>query len=117
MVVIMLGLLTVQDVTGLFANDDGSTEGPLAKFASRALSDTLSRMHGTVFRVLIGAIVLHVCAIAAYAVLKRQNLVRPMITGKKRLPAATKAPRIGGPLRTFVVWLVAAGTAVLVSWL
>jgi cytochrome b len=115
MVVAMLGLLALQVATGLFSNDDGSTEGPLAKYIRRDLSDTLSGLHGAVFNVLMGAVILHVCAIVAYAVLKRHDLVSPMITGKKRLPAATRAPQMAGPISASAVWLVAAAIAVLVS--
>lgn len=106
MVVALLTLLAVQVGTGLFANDDGSTEGPLMKFVSKSVSDQLSDLHGISFNILIGALALHIAAVAGYAVLKGQNLVRPMITGKKRLPAATKAPRMASP------WLAAATLAV-----
>ncbi|MCW3476501.1 cytochrome b/b6 domain-containing protein [Limobrevibacterium gyesilva] len=111
MVVILLALLSVQAGTGLFANDDGATEGPLMKFVSKADSDWLSKIHGINFNILLAAIGLHLAAIAVYAVVKRHSLVKPMITGKKRLPAATPAPRMAHPLKALVILLI-AGTAV-----
>jgi hypothetical protein len=46
-------------------------------------------------------------------VVKRHNLLRPMITGKKRLPATTPAPRMASSLLALVILLVAA----LLVWL
>ncbi|MDR3535183.1 MAG: hydrogenase, partial [Acetobacteraceae bacterium] len=47
-------------------------------------------------------------AVLAYAVLKGQNLVRPMITGKKRLPGNMRAPRMASPVLAVVLLVVAA---------
>jgi len=48
---------------------------------------------------------------------KHHDLLRPMITGKKRLPAATRAPRLASPLRALLVLLLAvAAVAALVRW-
>jgi cytochrome b len=113
MVLVMLALLGVQGGTGLFSNDDGDTEGPLMHFVSKAQSDFLSHIHSLNFNLIEGVIVLHVLAIAAYAALKRQNLVRPMFTGKKMLPPDAAAPRLANPLLALVT-LVAA--AAVVAW-
>ena len=51
---------------------------------------------------------LHVVAIIAYAVVKRHDLVRPMVTGKKRLPPTTRQPRFASPILAVIV-LAAAG--------
>jgi hypothetical protein len=53
-------------------------------------------------------VVLHVVAVLAYAVLKRHDLVRPMVTGRKRLPPALAAPRMAS------LWLAIAVLAVAV---
>ncbi len=115
MVMIMIGLLAVQIVTGLFANDDGNSTGPLARFITKDSSDTLSALHSVNFNFLIAAAALHVLVIGVYARVKGQNLVVPMITGKKRLPAATTAPRMAPPLLAVVVTLVAAGLTALIA--
>jgi cytochrome b len=115
MVVLMLLLLGVQVGTGLFANDDGSSEGPLAQFVSKPMSDQLSAIHSLNFDILVGAVGVHIAAIVIYAVLKRQNLLRPMITGKKRLPAATRAPHMAHPLLAAVTLAVVASVTVLIS--
>jgi cytochrome b len=116
MVLAMLLDLLVQVGTGLCANDDGDMEGPLAKYVGKARSDFLSAVHGWNFYVLLGLIVLHVLAVIAYATIKRHDLVRPMVTGKKRLPAAMRAPRMASPLLALLVLVViAAGVWVLAT--
>jgi hypothetical protein len=45
--------------------------------------------------------------------LKGQNLLLPMITGKKRLPGATRAPRMMHPVLALVVLLFSALAVVL----
>ena len=113
MVLVMLLLIGVQAGTGLFSNDDGDTEGPLMHFVSKAQSDFLSHIHSLNFNLIEGAIVLHVLAIAAYAMLKRQNLVRPMLTGKKMMPADAVPPRLANPLLALVTLVSAAAV---VAW-
>ena len=54
------------------------------------------------------AVGLHVLAVVAYAVLKGHDLVRPMVTGRKTLPAATPAPRLGSPVLAAALLGVAA---------
>ncbi len=116
MVLVMLALISVQACTGLFANDlddGGDTEGPLMRFISKDQSDYLSHIHSVNFKLIEIAIALHVLAIVAYLVLKRHNLVRPMITGTKRMPDWVAAPRMRSPLLALAVLIVAAGV---VAW-
>jgi cytochrome b len=109
MVVVLLLDVLVQVVLGLFSNDDVISEGPLAKYVGKRTSDTLSHLHAVNFNILLGLMGLHVLVVLAYAVVKRQDLIRPMITGRKRLPPTMRAPRMVHPLLALVVLLVAAG--------
>ncbi len=111
MVLVMLALVGAQVVTGLFANDDGDTEGPLMHFVSKASSDQLSHFHGVIFNLLVAAMAVHVVTVLIYLVVKKQNLITAMISGKKRLPAATRAPRMAHPLLAVLTFIVAAGIA------
>ena len=116
MVLIMLVLLAVQVATGLCANDDISAQGPLADYVGKDWSDWLTHIHAVNFRCLEVAVALHIIAIAAYAALKRQNLVGPMITGRKRLLATVTPPRIASPWLALALFGVAvAAVAVLVN--
>ena len=99
MVLAMLLLLAAQVGTGLFANNDDSVnDGPLFEYAGKALSDRITGWHIRNFNLLLAVIGLHVLAIAAYRLLKGQDLVRPMLTGNKWLPAGAAAPRLRSPI-------------------
>jgi cytochrome b len=114
MVLVMLGLIGVQAGTGLFSNDDANTEGPLMHLVGKDESDWLSHIHALNFNFIEIVIVLHVAAIVAYAVLKRQNLVRPMVTGRKMMPPDMLAPRLINPAWAVVALVVSAAA---VAWL
>jgi cytochrome b len=114
MVLLMLVLLLVQAGTGLCANDDVLTEGPFAQDVGKAMSDRLSHIHSVNFTLIQIAAALHILAVLTYALAKRHNLVRPMLTGRKRLPAGLPAPRMRSPWLALVLVVVAAGA---VTWL
>lgn len=108
MVLVLLLLLAFQVGTGLFSNDDVVTQGPLAHLVDKSTSDRISGLHGTSFTVLLWLMGLHVLAVVAYAVVKRHNLLRPMITGRKRLPGNTRQPRMAPTYLAFAITLLAA---------
>jgi len=85
MVILLLLVLLVQVGTGLFANDDIAVEGPLYPCVSKAGSDFLTRIHKLNFDILLILISLHVLAILFYLVAKHENLIVPMLTGRKWL--------------------------------
>ncbi len=115
MVLALLALLLAQVGTGLFANEEPGesygAHGPLAMRVTDGLSGLLTELHELGFNLLVGAICLHVAAVVAYAVLKRQDLVRPMLTGFKRLPAGMVAPRLGHPLLAVALLALGLGLA------
>jgi cytochrome b len=114
MIVAMLCLLLAQAGTGLFANDDIATEGPLYKLVSKDLSDQLTEIHEAIFDVLLGLIALHIAAILFYLLVKRDNLVRPMLTGRKQVPADAAAPKMVSTWRAIPLAAIAAATVYLV---
>ncbi len=83
-VLALLAALLVQAGTGLFANDEIATEGPLSKLVSGATASLMTRVHSLNQNVIYALVALHVAAIAFYFFAKRENLVAPMITGDKR---------------------------------
>lgn len=115
MVLILLALLAVQVGSGLGAHDRDNNAGPLAKDIGKAASDQLSLVHSVNINLILAAVALHVLAVIAYAVLKHHDLVRPMFTGKKRLPGATRAPRMASTALAFMLLLVAAAVAWVVA--
>jgi cytochrome b len=92
MVVALLLCLLVQTATGLFANDDVMTEGPLFDWVSKRTSDILSRIHEVNFYMLLALITLHVAAALYYLWGKRENLILPLFTGRKQVREAQDVP-------------------------
>jgi cytochrome b len=88
MVVALLGALLAQCALGLFTNDDVLYEGPLARHVTKALSDALSSLHRRGWWVIVALACVHIGAVAGYYILWRDNLLRPMFSGRKRLPPA-----------------------------
>lgn len=111
-IIAMLAALAIQAGTGLFANDDIFTEGPLFQWVSKGTSDWLTRIHLINRNILIGLVALHIGAIVFYLVAKRENLILPMLTGRKQWHEAVDA--VGGsPAKAL---LLAATLAVVVYW-
>jgi cytochrome b len=82
-VLAMLIALSVQAVTGLFANDDIFTEGPLYPWVGKSTSDWLTHIHRLNQEGILVLAGLHVAAVLFYLIIKHQNLIRPMLTGRK----------------------------------
>ena len=82
-VLAMLITLSVQIVTGLFANDDIFTEGPFYYLVGKATSDWLTRIHRLNQEVIILVIGVHIMAVLFYLIIKKENLIKPMFTGRK----------------------------------
>jgi len=87
MILVLIALVTAQAILGLFANDDIFFEGPLRTLVSKETSDTLTSIHKTLFNVILAAVAIHIAASVFYLVVKRENLIGPMITGSKWWPA------------------------------
>ena len=109
----LLALVALQLSTGLFGNDDIAFHGPLFQLITKDLSDRLTGIHELTSDALIALIVLHLAAIAFYTHVKKDNLVKPMVTGYKELaPGETGESATGGGLVAFVVALAIALAAV-----
>ena len=107
-VLLMLLAVLVQAVTGLFANDDVLTEGPLVQWISKELSDRITTIHRYNFYLIFGLAAAHILAILYYLLYKSENLVKAMFTGYKTLPAAPSGTRIAGAWLALVVLAIAA---------
>jgi cytochrome b len=108
-VLLLLGSLGVQTVTGLFLYDDELFWGPLNGLVSEESAELLEEVHELNFYLLLGLIGLHVAAILFYTLVKRRALVRPMLIGTAELPGGAAAPRMASSLRALFLLLVAAG--------
>lgn len=87
-VLAMIVLLLAQASSGLFLeSDDYFESAPLAQFVSNDVSDRLTWWHKRIAKAILAVVVLHVAAIFFYLVWKKENLIRPMITGWKNVRA------------------------------
>lgn len=108
----LLGVLAVQVVTGLFANDDIAFQGPLCDLVDKSLSDKLTGWHSRAFYILLWLVGLHVAAIVFHARVKKHNLVIPMLTGNKQVPRAHAVPFAGFHLGRLLAALIVSGVTV-----
>jgi len=111
MVLVLLLALLFQTGTGLFANDDLLSEGPLAALVSKATSDQLTLYHVWNFNLLLALAGAHLIAVLYHAGFMKENLIGAMFTGVKRLPADAAGgvvARFASPWRALVLLAVAA---------
>ncbi|SDD00527.1 cytochrome b/b6 domain-containing protein [Paraburkholderia lycopersici] len=95
MVLLLLALLLIEALTGLYDNNDVADEGPLSEIVPAKIANAIANMHSLGWDLLAAAVAVHVCAIAVYALAKGHDLIGPMVSGKKRLPASVRAPARG----------------------
>ena len=98
----MLGLLSWQAVSGLFTTDEIAFSGPLYSMVSRSFSLDLTRLHKLGMWFIIGLIAVHILAIVAHYVIKKHNLVKPMLTGNTEQEYPEQKPAKGGHWLAFV---------------
>jgi len=107
MVAALLSGLSLLVLTGLFARGGGGTiAGPLATLVPPEVAEIVSTIHRSLSSLLALLAASHVAAIIAYLVYKGDDLITPMITGYKSLPAGTPAPRLSGLGRAASVLLI-----------
>lgn len=82
-VIALLAVVLIQALTGLFADDDIFFQGPLAKYVSNSTVALLTSIHRFNQYLIFALVGLHLAAISYYYFVKRENLVRPMVTGDK----------------------------------
>lgn len=97
-VLALLCLFLFQALTGLGTTDDIFFDGPLVQTLSSDTVSLLTSLHKSTEPFLLGLIALHLAAIAFYRLVKKTNLVRPMITGVKRLQTQPGGPNSSGGL-------------------
>jgi cytochrome b len=107
MVVALLLVLLFQVLTGLFSSDVDSYlfDGPLAHRIAASLSEQITAVHKLSFNLILLLVGLHVLAVLAHKVFKKQNLVRAMLSGRKQIDGEV-APLRFAPLSLAVASLV-----------
>lgn len=96
-VVIILIALAAQATTGLFSQDESffATKGPLAFLVEDDLSKQITVIHKQIWEYgLLILIVVHIAANLFYWLIKKQDLILAMITGRRRLPEGEAEPSV-----------------------
>lgn len=127
MVLFFVISLLLQAGSGLFMDDEIFTTGPYVGYFGESFDQIMSTIHHNLADGILIAVVLHIIAVVFYLKIKRQNLIKPMLTGKKsvnesqvglgiknsRLLIATILAII---VFAFVYWLVVINAPVIESW-
>lgn len=115
----ILAILVVQVGTGLISDDEIANVGPLNRYVDTATGIAATAWHKNYGEAIILALVaLHVAAILFYRLRKKTDLIGPMLSGDKSLPAGGEAEvppsRDDGRTRllALVLALAAGGLAV-----
>ncbi len=107
----MLLALAVQVATGLVGDDAIAFTGPLNRFVATDQGLAATAWHKSVGQwILVGLIALHVAAIAFYRLVRRNDLIGPMLGGDKVVePAAAPEPPVTASVDTAFTRLLALG--------
>ncbi|WP_097201107.1 hypothetical protein [Variovorax sp. YR566] len=103
MALALLGTLLVQTLSGLLATRDLMIKAPLAHLlTAAALSQSYDwRRWGSIL--LLGLIVMHLLAVVLHWLVFKDNLVRPMLTGRKLAASSLRDVSFVSPLRALIV--------------
>lgn len=112
----MLVVLIAQVSTGVVSDDEIAAVGPFAKFVSNATVSMATTYHKAYGKwLLLALVVLHLGAILFYFLVRRKNLVKPMLTGDKPQTGALPGSRDDAVSRLAAA-VVLSACATLVGW-
>ena len=109
MVLFLLAILLFQVTTGLFADDEIATQGPLFPLVSSDTVERMNALHSTNSWVIAVAVALHLIAIAVYYLWLKVNLLGPMLDGGElpgNLEARSRSISMAGVLLAIAAALV-----------
>ena len=104
-VLLMLVLILLQAIMGLFATDGMLFSGPLSGDAGN-YSDLITDIHELLGLVLLYITGGHILAVLFYLVIKKTNLVWPMITGKTLVSDEANTPYFRSPILAFIAAVI-----------
>jgi cytochrome b len=89
-VMTMLGIVLVQAVSGLFTDDEIAFAGPLSKYMGESTVKLMNSIHANNHVLVYGIVALHLLAILYYQIIKKNNLLGPMLHGDKDIVQGEK---------------------------
>lgn len=100
MVVLLILALMAQGITGLGTTDDIFIDGPLVAYLDDDLISLFSSLHHQIADLLIALVILHLAAVLYHDVIKRERLIKAMITGIKYSPHPVESSKL--PTKRFI---------------
>lgn len=111
-VLVLLLLLALQIALGLFAVDvDGIESGPLSAHVSFETGRAMAEWHETIFVALQWLIGLHIVAVLFYVLVKKENLIGAMLSGRREYAEQPAEPVKFAGIARFIVGVVIAAVA------
>lgn len=96
MVLALIAALLMQATLGLFTTDDIVVDGPFVSKVSSEAVKFASKWHQDGFKIILVLVTLHVAASLFYKFVKKDDLIRPMVTGVKPAGAYEDVPSARG---------------------
>jgi len=115
-VLLMLTCIAIQAVSGLFASDDLTETGPFAAHVSDATVALMTRIHNIDRWVLLVLIALHVIAVLMHWVIRDDNLVAPMLHGRKETEESESMRIVSSWLALALAIASALAVWALIAW-
>ncbi|GAA6204910.1 cytochrome b/b6 domain-containing protein [Thalassotalea sp. SU-HH00458] len=116
MVIFILIAVLLQATSGLFISDDIFSAGPYNGVLSAEFEKLLKMVHTNGFNIIATLSVIHIFAVFYYLIIKKQNLIKPMFTGKKLLDNGDSKYGIKHS-KLIKAIIVALGVVLFVYWL
>ena len=108
----LLALMLFQVGSGLVSDDNIAFSWSLKNLVSQDFADLMTGLHQYNVWVIVGLVSLHVLSIIFYGLVKRDNLLLPMIIGTKAVHDPALESARGGGWLAFIVAVAIAGGAV-----
>jgi cytochrome b len=112
MILALLSAVAVQGMLGLFSLEHNElVAGPLKRLIAHELSEKVTKWHVWFFNVILAMVALHITANVLYGLVKKDPLIRAMVTGRKPAEVyedqseAQIVPAVG--MKAFVSLLIA----------
>lgn len=115
-VLALLASVAAQAVSGLFSSDDIDTDGPLVAHVSDATVKLMTRVHHWNENVLLALVCLHVAAVLLYLLVKHDDLIAPMFSGRRRDGGSRPVSFASSRLALVLFVACAVAVAALVWW-
>ncbi|HTI96937.1 MAG TPA: cytochrome b/b6 domain-containing protein [Rudaea sp.] len=114
-VIALLASVSAQTISGLFASDGIDTDGPFVAHVSDATVKLLTRVHHWNENVLLILVCLHIAAVLLYLVVKHDDLISPMWSGRKRL-AQAQSPHFASTWLAVAIFAICAVLVSALAW-